>query len=110
LIPPVPAQQTAEECPGNRRSGRLQPPDESDCLSGFSRGLTLCSLNAHHGLRFPSYSAVCFVPINFDEINGQTEAEARMSGVLVGRLKPPSSTAAPAFFSGLSSDLLSVLA
>ncbi len=90
--------QTAEECPNNRRSGRLQPPDGSDHLSGFSRGLTPCSFDTHQGTRFLSHSAVCVALINFNNTNDQTGAEALNLCRAIGRLKPPASTVAPAFF------------
>src|SRR5258708_13261813 len=92
------ALRTAEKCPDNRRRGRLQPPDESDHLSGFSRGLTPCSFDTHQGTRFPSHSAACVSLINFDNTNGQTGAEALNLCQSIGRLKPPASTVAPPFF------------
>ena len=95
--------QTAEKCPDNRRRGRLQPPDESDHLSGFSRGLIPCSFDTHRGTRFLSHSAVCVALINFDNTNGQTGAEALNLCQSIGRLKPPASTVTPTFFSGLFS-------
>src|SRR5258708_38723902 len=67
--------QTAEECPNNRRSGRLQPPDGSEHLSGFSRGLTPCSFDTHQRTRFLSHSSVCVAPIKFNYTNNQTGGE-----------------------------------
>src|SRR5258708_24195061 len=84
--------QTAEECPNNRRSERLQPPDGSDHLSGFSRGLTPCSFDLHQGTRFLSHSAVCVVLINFNNTNYQTVAEALNLFRANRRLQPPTST------------------
>jgi len=55
----------------------------------------------HQGTRFLSHAAVCVALRNFDNTNGQTGAEALNLCQSIGRLKPPASTVAPAFFSGL---------
>src|SRR5258708_37062175 len=84
-----------KKCMNNRRRGRLQPPDESDHLSGFSRGLTPCSFHTHQGTRFLSHSAVYVALINFD---GPTGAEAPSTFLTNSRLHPPPVTSVRAFF------------
>jgi len=96
-------EELAEKCPDNCRRGRLQPPGEREYSPGFSRGLTSHCFDVHGGSSVLSDSAVCVSFINSDDPKDQSAAEAGKMIVLIGRLKPPSSTVVRTFFSGLFS-------
>src|SRR5713226_7881488 len=68
---------------------------------GFSRGLIPWSFDMHRGTRISFTLSSLRRSYNFDNTNDQTGAEALNTCHPGGRLKPPSSTIAPAFFSGL---------
>src|SRR5258708_6979619 len=66
---------------------------------GFSPGLTPYFFDAHQWSRSPSHSAACVSLINSEDPKDQAAAKAGNMVALTGRLKPPSSTVAPAFYS-----------